>query len=141
MCIDLGYQGSTRRVEPYSLRRTQAGNLLFFARRVDSGQIRGYRVDRIQSIEVTTQPFVPVFEVEVWGIAPPLQRATSSRRVVQRHRRRTVRPPGLRYVVECLHCGRQFTRRDTRLRKHKMPNAGGFDCPGRTGYIVDAVYD
>ncbi|MGQ9573623.1 MAG: nucleotidyl transferase AbiEii/AbiGii toxin family protein [Dehalococcoidia bacterium] len=141
LCIDLGYQSSTRRVEPYSLRRTQTGNLLFFARRVDSGQIRAYRVDRIQSIEVTTQPFVPVFEVEVWGAAPPLQRARSSTRMVQRHRRRTVRPPGLRYLVECLYCGKRFTRRDTRLRKHKMPNAGGFDCPGRTGYIVDTVYD
>jgi predicted nucleotidyltransferase component of viral defense system len=141
LCIDLGYQGSTRRVEPYSLRRTRDGHTLFFARRVDSGQIRSYRVDRIQRIEVTTQPFVPAYEIDVWGIAPPLQRAATLPRASGRSRRRySARSPGLRYVVQCAYCGKRFTRRDTRLRKHKMPGASGLDCPGRTGYIVDTVY-
>ncbi|EQD52507.1 hypothetical protein B2A_06501, partial [mine drainage metagenome] len=28
LCVDLGYQGTVRRIEPYSLRRSQAGDIL-----------------------------------------------------------------------------------------------------------------
>lgn len=66
LCIDLGYQGSVRRIEPYSLRRTRDGHIVLHAVRRDTGEPRSYRIDRIQSARVTKQPFVPAFPVEFW---------------------------------------------------------------------------
>jgi predicted nucleotidyltransferase component of viral defense system len=57
-----GRQGP-RRVEPYSLRRTQDGNLVLFVVN-DRGQLRSYRVDRITGIRPTTISFTPKFRVE-----------------------------------------------------------------------------
>lgn len=52
-----------RVVEPYSLRRTQDGNLVLFVVN-DRGQLRSYRVDHIAGIRPTTVPFTPRFRVE-----------------------------------------------------------------------------
>lgn len=52
-----------RRVEPYSLRRTQDGNLILFVVN-DSGQLRSYRLDRIMGIRPTAESFRPKFQVE-----------------------------------------------------------------------------
>jgi predicted nucleotidyltransferase component of viral defense system len=57
-----GRQGP-RRVEPYSLRRTQDGNLVLFVVN-DYGALRSYRVDRIAGIRPTVVPFTPRFRVE-----------------------------------------------------------------------------
>jgi predicted nucleotidyltransferase component of viral defense system len=57
-----GRQGS-RRVEPYSLRRTKDGNLVLFVVN-DYGRLRSYRVDRIAGIRPTTVLFTPKFRVE-----------------------------------------------------------------------------
>ncbi len=64
LCIDLDYGGTTRRVEPYSFRRSQAGDLLFYAWKVADAAIHAYRADRIQGVRVTNQPFSPRFAVE-----------------------------------------------------------------------------
>lgn len=64
LCVDLGYQGSVRRIEPYSLRVTRDGNLLLYAIRRQDRELRSYRVDRITSVTVTTEPFQPVNFVE-----------------------------------------------------------------------------
>lgn len=68
LCVDLGYDGSVRRVEPYSFRRSKAGNILFCAIKVPTREPRSYRLDRIQSIKVTNQPFHPAFRVEINGV-------------------------------------------------------------------------
>ncbi len=142
LCVDLGYRDSVRRVEPYSLRRTRDGNLLFYARPVDNGEIRAYRVDRIQSIQVTSEPYSPVFQVETSLVRPTARPGRATLDLSPSQRRSRMRSAGLRYRVECAHCGKTFTRRDTRLRRHKAPaSAGSYDCPGRTGYIIDTVYD
>lgn len=52
-----------RTVEPYSLRRTQDGNLLLFVVN-DRGQLRAYRVDRIAAVRPTDESFDPKFLVE-----------------------------------------------------------------------------
>jgi len=57
LCVELGYQGSTRLIEPYSLRRTREGNLVLHALRHESGAHRSYRVDRVQTARATTVPF------------------------------------------------------------------------------------
>ena len=66
--VDIDYQAEngrwgSRQVEPYSLRRTQDGNLVLFVVN-DSGQLRSYRVDRIAGIRPTTVTFTPKYRVE-----------------------------------------------------------------------------
>ncbi len=68
LLVDIDYRAETgrqgvRRVEPYSLRRTQDGNLVLFVVN-DHGQLRSYRVDRIVGIRPTNVPFTPKFRVE-----------------------------------------------------------------------------
>jgi len=65
LCIDLRYDNRTRRIEPYSLRRTRDGHLLLYGCKYQTGEIRGYRVDRIQDLSVTHQTFSPRFAVEL----------------------------------------------------------------------------
>lgn len=130
LCVDLGYQGSVRRIEPYSLRVSRAGDLLLYALRSDGSGIRAYRVDRIESVNVTTQPFRPRFLVE-FRPTGGIQAAPVS-----------ARPRGIRtasatpYLVECPVCGKTFPRKrpGTKLNPHKDPH--GYPCPGRRGYQV-----
>ena len=64
LLVELGYRGSIRLIEPYSLRRTRDGNLILHALRADNRQHRSYRVDMIESVRSTTTPFRPVYAVE-----------------------------------------------------------------------------
>ncbi|MGO8956484.1 MAG: nucleotidyl transferase AbiEii/AbiGii toxin family protein [Streptosporangiaceae bacterium] len=66
--VDIDYRAEngrwgSRRVEPYSLRRTQDGNLVLFVVN-DQGALRSYRVDRIAGVRPTTTTFTPRFRVE-----------------------------------------------------------------------------
>ena len=76
LCIALGYDGAQRIIEPYSLRRTHDGKLILYAIKIETRELRAYRVDRIESIKVTKQPFKPEFLVEFSNaglIAAPAQ--------------------------------------------------------------------
>lgn len=145
LCVDLGYGNSVRRIEPYAFRRTKAGKVLLCAVKVQTRESRTYRLDRIQSIKVTNQPFKPTFRVEITGSGhlsvPQLERTTHAR-PSSGHRRSSFGAPfaGPKYVVECTICGKQFTRQryDTHLNPHK--DKSGYDCYGRTGYLVDTQY-
>lgn len=66
--VDIDYRAEdgrwgSRRVEPYSLRRTKDGNLLLFVVN-DRGQLRAYRADRIVAVRPTDETFRPSFLVE-----------------------------------------------------------------------------
>ena len=66
--VDIDYRAAdgrwgSRRVEPYSLRRTQDGKLVLFVVN-DHGELRSYRVDRIVGVRPTTMTFTPRFRVE-----------------------------------------------------------------------------
>lgn len=78
LLVNLGYRGQHRLIEPYSLRRTRDGHILLHAIRADRGENRAYRVDRIQSVDVTNHPFTPRYLIEfpASGMvpAPPTQR-------------------------------------------------------------------
>jgi predicted nucleotidyltransferase component of viral defense system len=65
LCVDLAYQGSTRLIEPYSLRRTKEGNLLLYAVKHNTGELRSYRVDRIAGARVTETSFIPRYTIEL----------------------------------------------------------------------------
>ncbi len=94
LLVELHYQQSIRLIEPYALRRSQAGNLLVYAIKAGTGEARAYRVDRIEGVRVTNRPFTPRYAIEL-SVALP----------VSTGRRRTrLRPPG---AVRPRRCGRQ----------------------------------
>lgn len=130
LCVDLGYHGSLRRIEPYSLRVSRAGNLLLYGLRVDGRGIRAYKVDEIASVSVTTQPFTPKFLVQF--------RPTGGLQAVpvSSGPRGFPRVPSTRYRVACPVCGRTFARKraGTKLNPHK--DQFGSPCRGRRGRQV-----
>ena len=141
LCVELGYGGSLRVIEPYSLRRTRDGNLVLHAIRTDNGQHRSYRVDRIQSAKATNRPFTPKYAVEFSSAGPLSAPPTTRRPGLPRTPRRTRRvSSGPTYVVECTWCGKRFRRKrpGTRLNPHK--DKQGYPCSGRSGYQVDVIW-
>ena len=148
LCVDLAYRGSVRRIEPYSLRRTQEGNLVLHAIRTDTSQHRSYRVDRIQRARATNQMFVARYLVELTPSGPlaalPTPRSRRDGRMVRRARnirqRQSNVHSGPTFVFECGMCGKRFrrTKNDSRMRSHKTPD--GWECSGRTGWLVDTLY-
>lgn len=65
LCVDLDYAGSTRRIEPYALRRSKDDRILLHAVKSATGEHRSYRLDRIQGARPTNQKFVPRYTVEL----------------------------------------------------------------------------
>lgn len=157
LCVDLDYQGSTRRIEPYSLRRTLDGNIILHAHNLEKNEHRSYRVDRIQGARVTSQTFVPRFEIELTpqgpvAIPPTTRQAESfsaghagiAARPRSPRRTSTRRSfgssGGPTYVYECPYCGKRFNRKQqtTTLKPHK--DKSGYPCPGRHAQWVDTRY-
>ena len=146
LLVDLDYQGSTRRIEAYSLRRTRGGNITLHALKAGSEEHRSYRVDRITGARATNQSFVPRYEIELTPqgpvrIAPTPARALSPRAVRAPARRATARPFGRPiYVYQCPKCSKKFRRdrQNGQLNAHK--NQWNGQCPGRTGVLVDMQY-
>ncbi len=134
LCVELGYHGTTRVIEPYSLRRARSGNLLLHAVRVDSREHRSYSIGQITSVRVTNRSFRPVFRIEFAASgnlsAPPVRRGSSTFSAPRR------RPAGIVYIVQCRICGRTFRRStsSTVLRAHKGQH--GYPCRGRYGRFV-----
>lgn len=79
LCVDLHYLGSTRRIEPYSLRRSKVGNIILHAHNLDKDEHRSYRVDRILGANVTNQTFIPRFLIELTP-AKPVRIAPTAKR-------------------------------------------------------------
>jgi WYL domain len=119
LCVDLVYRKENdqvvrSRIEPYSLRRTRAGEIVLHVIRADDQQHRSYRIDRIQEVQVSQQTFVPRYAVELspeaWLSIPPTacraQAYTAPRSSAARSRPRSLRQLGLdrkRVTGECLH--------------------------------------
>ena len=79
LCVDLRYLGSTRRIEPYSLRRTLEGNVILHAHNRDKSAHRSYRLDRIQGARVTNESFSPRFVIELTPSGPVAIAPTTTR--------------------------------------------------------------
>lgn len=73
LLVDLYYQGSARLIEPCSLRRSKAGRLLVYALKHETGEVRSYRVDRIEGVRITRTPFTPRYAID---LSVPLPVAT-----------------------------------------------------------------
>ncbi len=151
LCVDLQYQNSIRRIEPYSLRETRDGNIILHAWNRNSDAHRSYRVDRIQDAQTTNESFIPRYEVELTPSGPvaipPTSRTSSSifgssRASAPRRssRRRASTSSGPTYVYQCGVCSKKFRRKTAngRLNRHKAP--GGYQCMGTMGILVDTQY-
>jgi predicted nucleotidyltransferase component of viral defense system len=141
LCVDLTYDGSVRRIEPYSLRQTLEGNFVLHAIRSESGQNRSYRIDRMQAAAVTSQVFSPRHVVELTSTGP-LNIAPSAAipRVYTSARSSASRRQGPTYVYRCTVCKKTFDRKtmEGSLNPHKNPR--GYPCPGRYGVFVRTKY-
>lgn len=144
LCVELGYQGSRRLIEPYSLRRTRVGGLLLHARKADTHEHRSYRVDKIESVRATRIPFFPAYRIE---FTPPGAIGTPflPRPVHNRSSGLSRRPEkhGLIYVIACPYCQKRFERRqegNTKMNKHNAKWGG--TCPGSSGHghLVNVRY-
>ena len=65
LSVELDYGGSTARVEPYSLRRAESGDMLLHAWDVERGERRGFRIDGIGDARPTERVFSPRYEIEL----------------------------------------------------------------------------
>lgn len=137
LLVELAYDGSTRLVEPYSLRQTRAGNLILHAERADGSGHRSYRVERIEGLRTTTTPFRPRFPIE-FSAQGPLYAPPQYRTLVPTARRSSAASSRWtrEYLYACTRCGREFahTKRNTALRPHN--DVHGYPCRGRHGRYV-----
>ena len=152
LCVNLAYQGTQRLIEPYSLRRTRDGNLLLYAVKHETDEIRAYRVDRIEGAEATSTSFVPRYAVELTPhmpiSAPRAARSSSdfgpSRLGINRPRRRPARTAkssfGPKYVFQCTLCGKRFTRKSYNASLNPHKDKRGYPCLGRIGTHVTTKY-
>jgi len=149
LCVDLDYineQGrrGTRTIEPYSLRRTQEGNVLLHAVRFQNRQYRTYRVDRILAARITQQTFTPSYEVELTPTGPlSVPQATTRPSIEQSwggQARQSRVSSGPVYVFRCPVCNKRFEHKsyDATLRSHK--NRTGANCYGRYGQYEKTKY-
>jgi len=151
LCVNLRYAGTQRLIEPYSLRRTKRGDILLYGVKHKTGDIRAYRLDRIEGAEATRIPFVPKFAIELTTYSRDFSSSgrtafrrpisTLSMRRLSRAPRRPIRAItvglGPRYIFRCLICDRKFTKKtnDPTLNRHK--DKYGMECSGRTGYLEE----
>ncbi|MGH8468313.1 MAG: nucleotidyl transferase AbiEii/AbiGii toxin family protein [Gammaproteobacteria bacterium] len=153
LCVDLRYRDKqgrvgSRLIEPYSLRRTKAGDLLLHAVRHEDGKSRSYLVNRILGAAATKTSFVPGYAIELTA-SGPINAPMSARSVSPTKRSRPFRIStptrqragfGPSYVYRCGYCGKTFTRKNmnSTLNPHKTKD--GWPCPGRTGIYVETKY-
>ncbi len=161
LCVDLSYvtldgRSGTRRIEPYSLRRTAAGDIILHAFNTDKNQHRSYRVDRITDAAITNQTFIPRYEIELSPQGPVSIRPAASRsggaalsRLATPRTQRAAAPRRMRaprstggptYIFQCPVCDKKFRRKkyDSTLNPHKGKD--GFPCYGRIGTLIDTQY-
>jgi hypothetical protein len=135
---------SKRAIEAYSLRRSQAGDVLLMAARADSGEARSYLVSNILGVSPTQISFSPRYPIELTPSGPQSIPATSRSSGIATVRRTTRRPSrassGPTYVYRCTVCRKLFERKsqDSTLRPHKNP--AGWQCSGTYGTYVRTKY-
>jgi hypothetical protein len=141
LLVELDYDGRSRLIEPYSVRRTRSGNLILHAERADGSGHRSYRVELIQGLRATTTPFRPRFPVE-FSARGPLHAPPQYRTLVPPAARtsRSRRSGTAEYLYACNRCGGEFahTTRNSSLRPHNDPH--GYRCGGRSGRYVGTRY-
>ena len=144
LCVDLSYDHSVRRIEPYSLRQTADGYFVLHAIRSDSGEHRSYRVDRMQHATVTSQVFNPRYAVELISTGPlSVAPSTAMPRMTRMPRMQSAmraKHQGPTYVYRCTVCGKTFNRAKMNGKLNAHKNRSGAPCYGRYGVYVRTKY-
>jgi predicted nucleotidyltransferase component of viral defense system len=141
LCVDLGYDGSVRRIEPYSLRLTAEGNYVLGAIRSDSEEYRSYRVDRVQAATVTSQVFTPRYAVELTSTGPlTVAPSTASPRMLRSPGAAIAGFRGPTYVYRCTVCGKTFNKKSMNGSLNPHKNRLRSPCYGRYGAYVRTKY-
>jgi len=140
--VRLRYDDSARMIEPYALRRTRAGNIVVYAVKTESREVRSYRLDRIQGVEVSNEVFVPVYAIELTAGETGAIQPTSRGRLHlgQTPATRTRAQMGPIYLYQCPVCQKEFRHktRNPKLNPHKTEH--GWPCSGRRGYLIDTIH-
>lgn len=79
LMIDCYYDGKSRHVEPYSLRRASAGNLLLYVRESGDSFPKSFIVSKIERLSVSNETFVPRFPIELNAIRVAVSRHSFGR--------------------------------------------------------------
>lgn len=137
LLVEFEYSGKHRVVEPYSLRRSRAGNVLLYAFELAAGHIKAFDLSKISNLRAASNRFQPRYAVEL-GVGSPAFIPPVAQRP-----REVSKPSGWRgpaYVYECRVCGRRFPhkKRDNSLQRHN--DNQGYPCSGRRGQFVETLY-
>jgi len=65
LCVDLRFQDSTERIEPYALRKSKDGRVLLAAVRSTDGETTSCPMEQIQELSISNQAFDPKYTVEI----------------------------------------------------------------------------
>lgn len=146
--IDLQYRDlegrvTTRTIEPYSLRRSQAGDVRLMATQESDGAPRSFLLSGILNISLTQRTFTPRYPIELTSTGPlsiPQSFSAAAPRVASSRRIGRAARSGPTYIFRCPVCRKEFSRstHDATLRKHK--NKQGWDCYGTYGIYVRTKY-
>lgn len=143
LCVDILYKNEIRRIEPYSLRQSRAGNIILHAYDVNKDGHRSYTVTEIAGASTVNQNFVPRYEIELTPHGPLRIAPTASHPGLagrRAPRKISWARSGPTYVYECPVCNKHFNRKrqGSRLNPHKDKH--GYGCYGRVGFLVDTKY-
>lgn len=65
LCVELLYQYKKVCVEPYSFRKNKEGHILFYGCHQKANTADSFKVEDIQSLNITDKPFTPKYVVEI----------------------------------------------------------------------------
>ncbi len=145
--IDLRYRDAKgavteRTVEPYSLRRSQAGDVRLMATQESDGMPRSFLIRGILGVTVTQRTFTPRYPMELTPTGPLSIPQSFSAPAIRRPQpiRRIAASDGPSYIFRCTVCRKEFSRKtyNATLRPHK--NKAGRDCYGTYGSYVRTKY-
>jgi predicted nucleotidyltransferase component of viral defense system len=153
LCVELDYrkesgERKTYLIEPYSLRRTQAGHIILYAVKLPTadGHAQSFRIDRMITAAVSERAFTPRYAIDFLPDLPvnlsiqppPVPQSTYAPR--PRATRPTRGGSAMHYVFKCSVCGRQFTRKEYNASLNPHKNKQGYPCPGRVGIYVTTKF-
>ena len=65
ICVELTYQDKKATIEPYSFRKNKEGHILLYGCYYRTKKINSFRVEDIQSVDITDKSFTPKYVVEI----------------------------------------------------------------------------
>ena len=138
LLVQFVYSGKLRTVEPYSLRKSNPGNILLYAWETESGRIKAFDVKKMTVLKAMTRTFVPRYKIELSSsgtiASDILIPERTPVRGVRRSSRRTSSGPV--HVFRCPACNKEFRHKtsDPTLRRHRMSSDGPY-CSSRRGSL------